>query len=68
MATSTRVWRFLLGFVVMAIGSAIGIPVARYAERDDAPGGVVIAALIMIGGVVLAAWIIRPRPEDGVRN
>jgi hypothetical protein len=48
----------------MAAGAAIAIPLGRYADRDDAPGGVVIAALIFLGAAALAAWIVAPRQES----
>jgi hypothetical protein len=66
MTPHTPVWKWVLGLVVMAIGAGIAIPLGRYAENDDAPGGVVIAVLIFVGAVVLASWIIskRPKPSD----
>jgi hypothetical protein len=36
---------------VVIIGAAIAL--ARYSEADDAPGGVVIAGLMIIGAVAL---------------
>jgi hypothetical protein len=64
MVPHTPVWRVVLGVIVMAIGGAIGIPLARYAERDDAPGGVVIATLLMVAAAALAIWIVNQRPES----
>ena len=58
-------WKLALACVVILTGAAIGIPLARYAEADDAPGGVVIAALIMVGAAVLAVWIVNRRPKAG---
>ena len=52
----------MFALVVMVVGAAIAIPLGRYAERDDAPGGVVIASGIFIGSALLAAWIVK-RPE-----
>jgi hypothetical protein len=68
MVPHTPVWKLVLAVVVMAISAAIAIPLGRYAERDDAPGGVLIAALIFIGATLLAAWIVYPRPESGTRK
>jgi hypothetical protein len=49
---------------VVAIGAAIAIPLGRYAERDDAPGGVLIAFMIFVAATALAAWIAnRPHPS-----
>ena len=61
----TPAWKLVSAAFVMAIGAAIAMPLGRYAERDDAPGGVLIAALIFIGATLLAAWIVYPRPESG---
>ena len=61
-------WRLVLGVVVALVGSAISIPLGRYAEADDAPGGVVIAVLIMFGAFFLAVWIAMPRSTVGARK
>ena len=57
-------WKLVLGLVVILIGAAIAIPLGRYAERDDAPGGVVIAFLIFIAATALATWIVKDRPAS----
>ena len=57
----TPVRRRVLAVVVMAIGAAISIPLGRYAERDDAPGGVLIAGLIFLGAAAAAIWIVMER-------
>jgi hypothetical protein len=49
----------MFALIVMIVGAAIAIPLGRYAERDDAPGGVVIAFGIFIGSALLAAWIVK---------
>jgi hypothetical protein len=41
-------------FTALAI-AASGIALARYAEADDAPGGVVIGWVLVMGAVVLGA-------------
>ena len=64
MRAPTPVWKWLLSLVVMAIGAAIAIPLGRYAERDDAPGGVVIAWLIFAGAAALAIRIVYQRQES----
>ena len=60
--------RLILGLAVALIGAAISIPLGRYAEADDAPGGVVIAVAIMFGAMFLGMWIAMRRPEPGVRK
>ena len=64
MAPRTPVWKWILGLVVMLIGLAIAIPLGRYADADDAPGGMVIAFLIFVAGAVAAMWIVSPRRES----
>ena len=61
MVSHTRVWKWVLGLVVLVVGAAFAIPLYRYADRDDAPGGMVIAFLIFVVGSVLAMWIVNPR-------
>ena len=51
--------RGILSVMIVLSGAAIAIPLGRYAERDDAPGGVLIAFLIFIGATLLAAWILK---------
>lgn len=64
MVPHTPVWKWVLGLVVLAAGAAIAIPLYGYADRDDAPGGMVIAFFIFVVGAVLAAWIVNRRPES----
>jgi hypothetical protein len=53
--------RLVTASLVAAGGIFAGALLGRYAEADDAPGGVVIAALLIIGSVALALWIaLRP--------
>jgi MFS family permease len=59
MAIPAQVWKSLLAVIVVAIGTAIAIPLGRYADRDDAPGGVLIAFMIFIAATALAAWIVN---------
>ena len=72
MVPHTPAWKWILGLLVMLIGLAISVPLARYAEQDDAPGGVMIALLIFIGAVILAVRIVNQRavhvPEDSKRS
>jgi hypothetical protein len=64
----TSSWRNVLAVVVMVIGAAIAIPLGQYADRDDAPGGVVIAFLLFVGAAVLAIWIVKERPNSSARS
>ena len=53
--------RLIIAIVVAATGIYLGVRLAIYAEADDAPGGVVIAMLLMLGSLALGAWIaLRP--------
>ena len=58
-AIPARAWSSLLAVIVVAIGAAIAIPLGRCAERDDAPGGVLIAVMIFVAATGLAAWIVN---------
>jgi uncharacterized membrane protein YecN with MAPEG domain len=60
MVPHTPVWKWVLGLVVLVAGAAIAIPLYRYADRDDAPGGMVIAFFIFVVGAVVAMWIVNP--------
>jgi hypothetical protein len=68
MMPHTPGWKLALGFVVMLIGAAISIPLGAYAERDDAPGGVVIAFLVFVASAVLAISIVKQGPEQSARK
>jgi MYXO-CTERM domain-containing protein len=48
----------LLIALVIAAG---GVLLARYADADDAPGGVVIGWVVVLGAVVLGARAFRRR-------
>ena len=61
MVPQASAWKWVLGLVVLALGAAIAMPLYRYADRDDAPGGMVIAFFIFVVGAVLAMWIVNPR-------
>ena len=61
MVPHTPVWKWVLGLIVMMTGLVIAIPLGRYADVDDAPGGMVIAFLIFVAGAVAAMWIVSPR-------
>ena len=68
MAPRTPVWKWLLGLVALSIGATIAIPLYRYADRDDAPGGMVIALLVFVASGAVAVWIVRPVVESSRVN
>ena len=68
MVQQTPIWKWASSLVVLAIGAAIAIPLYRYADADDAPGGMVIAMLLFIGAAILAAWIVKERPAPSARK
>ena len=45
--------------LIAAVIAVLGFWLARYAEADDAPGGVVIAGVMIVGAVVLALSTLR---------
>ena len=64
MAISAQTRKSLLAAIVVAIGAAIAIPLGRYADRDDAPGGVMIATIIFIAAAALAARTVNQPPQQ----
>jgi membrane protein DedA with SNARE-associated domain len=51
--------RLITAVVVAATGVCLGVSLAIYSEKDDAPGGVLIAMILMLGSVALGIWIAR---------
>ena len=49
----------MLALGVVAIGIAGGVALISYSEADDAPGGVLIGFLLMIGAVALSVKVAR---------
>jgi len=68
MVPHTPPLKLVSGLVVMVIGAAIAVPLGRYADRDDSPGGMVIAFLIFVGAAVLAIRIVNQRAESSARK
>jgi peptidoglycan/LPS O-acetylase OafA/YrhL len=62
MTPHTPVWKWILALVVLVLGAAVAVPLYRYADADDAPGGMVIAFLIFVVGGLVAMWIVNTRP------
>lgn len=72
MAPVTPLWKWVVSLVVVVIGAAVAIPLYRYADRDDAPGGMVFAFLIFLAATAIAIWIVSERPggndEDSISS
>ena len=49
--------RLITAVVVAIAGVYFGLRLAVYAEKDDAPGGVVIGVALMFGAVALGLWL-----------
>lgn len=45
----------LIALILALVFAASGVALARYAEADDSPGGVVIGWALVLGGVALGA-------------
>ena len=68
MAIPAPVRKPLLAVIVVAIGATIAMPLGRYADRDDAPGGVLIAIVILVAATALAARIVdQPQRSSDVK-
>ena len=53
-----------IGMLLAALALAAGgVLLARYAEADDAPGGVVIGWVLVAGAVALGARAVVRRPS-----
>ena len=68
MVPHTPARKLVLGLVVMIIGAAIAVPLGRYADRDDSPGGMVIAFLIFVGAAALAIRIVNQGAQSSARK
>jgi membrane protein DedA with SNARE-associated domain len=55
--------RLIAAIIVAATGIYLGVKLAIYAEADDAPGGVVIGVILMVGSLLLGTWIALRRPR-----
>lgn len=64
MVPHTPVWKWVLALVVMVLAAAVAIPLYRYADADDAPGGMVIAFFIFLLGTAVAILVVKPRQES----
>jgi hypothetical protein len=59
--------RLLTAIVVAGTGIYLSLSLALYAERDDAPGGVLIGVLLMFGFLALGVWIALRRARQPSR-
>jgi hypothetical protein len=64
----SRSVRLVTGAVVAAIGVYGSYTLIAYADRDDAPGGMVVGAALMFGSVLLGILIGRPRVKQPHSN
>jgi membrane protein DedA with SNARE-associated domain len=66
---NTSAARLITAIIVAATGIYLGVKLGVYAEADDAPGGVVIAGLLILGSLALGIWIVlrrgKPAPNGG---
>ena len=61
MTSHTPAWKWIVALVLTALGAAVAVPLYRYADADDAPGGMVIAWFIFLAAAALATWVVRTR-------
>jgi membrane protein DedA with SNARE-associated domain len=62
--------RLIAAVVVAATGIYLGVSLAVFAEADDAPGGVLLGMILVLGSLALGLWIAlrrgrKPSPKDG---
>ena len=51
--------RLATALVIAIIGVASGVLLMQYSELDDAPGGVVLGAVLVVGALALGVWTAR---------
>ena len=56
--------RLITAIVVAATGVSSGVLLARYADADDAPGGVLFGLILMVGSLALGIWIACRAPRS----
>jgi membrane protein DedA with SNARE-associated domain len=67
-ATSKSPARLIAATIVAATGIYLGVSLAVYAEADDAPGGVVLGAILILGSLALGIWIALRRARTQTAN
>jgi membrane protein DedA with SNARE-associated domain len=60
--------RLITAIVIAATGIYLGVSLAIYAERDDAPGGVVLGMLLIFGSLALGIWLALRRARKPSAN
>ena len=60
--------RLITAVLVAATGIYASYTLIVYADRDDAPGGMVIGTALMFGSLVLGIWIARRRAHKPSSN
>ena len=60
--------RLIAAVLVAATGIYASYRLIVYADRDDAPGGMVIGAALMLGSLLLGIWIARRRVNKPSSN
>ncbi len=54
--------RLVMAFGVVALGIFIAVPLMLYSASDDAPGGVLLGILLMMGAAALSFRVVLGRP------
>lgn len=60
--------RLITAIVIAATGIYCGVKLAVYAEADDAPGGVLLGMILMVGSLALGIWIALRRARNPSPN
>jgi ABC-type uncharacterized transport system permease subunit len=51
--------RLVIALLIVALGVYLGVRLIRYSDADDAPGGIVLGCLLIVGALLLGVWIAR---------
>jgi len=57
----SSVLKSVIALGIVAIGMYGGVTLIRYSDADDAPGGMVLGALVVIGAIALGVFTARRR-------
>lgn len=60
--------RLITAVLVAAAGVYGSYALILYSDRDDAPGGMVIGAALLVGSLMLGVWIARGRTPKPSRK
>jgi hypothetical protein len=61
MTSATQLAKWVVSLVLIGGGLALSVPLYRYADADDSPGGMVIALGIFVAATALGLWVSFPR-------